>query len=147
MERISSVIFYKIEKAIKTYRQLAHRSLRKSGLRITVDQWLTLSLLGDSPFLSQKELAVLMFKDEASITRIIGLLERAGYVQRNDHKSDGRRSSFGLTSGGKKILKKAGAVVTKYRRKALKGVSPEMLLCTESALQTIIDNCDENKKD
>jgi MarR family transcriptional regulator, transcriptional regulator for hemolysin len=78
MQSVSSVIFYKIEKAIKSYRQLAQKKLREAGLRITVDQWLALNCLKDAPILSQKELAAILFKDEASVTRIIRLLEKNG---------------------------------------------------------------------
>jgi MarR family transcriptional regulator for hemolysin len=143
MQRVSSVIFYKIEKAIKLYRQLAHQRLKKAGLKITVDQWLTLSSLQDSPFLSQKEIAAILFKDEASITRIITLLEKAGFLKRNEHSSDQRRSSYSLTPNGKKILKKAMTIVKKYRADALEGITAAEFVTAENVLQQMILNCDE----
>jgi DNA-binding MarR family transcriptional regulator len=57
MEKLDSVLFYYIEKAIKTYRQFAQRELKNEGLTITVDQWLTLNCLKENPEMSQKELA------------------------------------------------------------------------------------------
>ena len=71
MEKIDSVLFYYIEKAIKTYRQYAQKELKNAGLTITVDQWLTLNCLNENPQITQKELAEAVFKDTASITRII----------------------------------------------------------------------------
>ena len=82
MEKLDSVLFYYIEKAIKSYRQFAQRELKNAGLSITVDQWLTLNCLHENPDMSQKELAETIFKDNASITRIIELLvKKGGYLE------------------------------------------------------------------
>ena len=78
MDQVNTVIFYNIEKAIKSYRRLAQKELKKHGLNITVDQWLTLSALNDNPDIAQKDLAEMIFKDNASVTRIILLLVKSG---------------------------------------------------------------------
>ena len=64
MEKLDSVLFYYIEKAIKSYRQFAQRELKNAGLIITVDQWLTLNYLNENPQITQKELAEAIFKNK-----------------------------------------------------------------------------------
>jgi len=140
MEQINTVIFYSIEKAIKSYRRMAQKELKKNGVNITVDQWLTLSALNNNPEISQKTLAELVFKDNASVTRIIHLLIKSGYLKSTTHGSDGRRSKFKITSKGTSLLKKAIAVVKKYRAKALGNLSPNELNATRRVMETIIKN-------
>jgi DNA-binding MarR family transcriptional regulator len=146
VEELRRVIFYKIEKAIKAYRQFAQKRLKAAGLKITVDQWLTLSSIHESPGISQKELAARIFKDEASVTRIIALLEKSGYLSRIRHESDQRRSTFGITPGGGALLKKAGKVVSGYRKDALGDIPAAKLKKAGQVLESIISNCIDNEK-
>ena len=95
MEKLSSIIFYTLEKSIKTYRQFAQKNITDAGFNITIDQWLVLRTIQEDSTISQQQLASKVFKDFASITRIIELLVKNGYLVRNFHKNDRRR--FELT--------------------------------------------------
>jgi MarR family transcriptional regulator for hemolysin len=141
MEPIQSVIFYNIEKAIKSYRQFAQKKLKAAGLQITVDQWLTLNSLNEFPWLSQKQLAEKVFKDAASITRIIALLIKAGYVKRDGH-ADQRRSTLVITPAGRRLIKKAGRTVEAYRGWALREIPAKELETARKVMQLIITNCE-----
>jgi len=81
-------IFYSIEKAIKSYRKLAQKRISEVVPDITLDQALLLLLIEDQPKLSQVKLAGLLFKDYASMTRMIVLLIQNGF-QPVDHNSQG----------------------------------------------------------
>ena len=141
MEKLDSVLFYYIEKAIKTYRQFAQRELKNAGLNITVDQWLTLNCLNDNPDISQKELAETVFKDTASITRIIELLVKAKYLKRTIHKEDRRKSNLIITELGHETIQAASIVVNKYRNAALKGIGIAKEDHVKMVMKTIINNC------
>ena len=141
MEKLDSVLFYYIEKAIKTYRQFAQRELKNAGLTITVDQWLTLNCLNDNPDISQKELAETVFKDSASITRIIELLVKAKYLKRTVHKEDKRKSNLVITELGHETIQAASAVVNSYRNAALKGIGIAKEDHVKMVMKTIIKNC------
>lgn len=141
MEKIDSVLFYYIEKAIKTYRQFAQRELKNAGLPITVDQWLTLNYLHLHPQITQKELAEAVFKDTASITRIIELLVKAKYIKRNVHKEDRRKSNLTITNSGLQIIESASLIVENYRNKALKGIGIAKEEHVKMVMKTIINNC------
>ncbi len=142
MEKIDSVLFYYIEKAIKTYRQFAQKELKKAGLSITVDQWLTLNCLNENPEITQKELAEAVFKDTASITRIIDLLVKAKYIKRNVNKGDRRKSNLIITELGTETIKTASVVVENYRNQALKGIGIAKEEHVKMVMKTIIKNCE-----
>lgn len=141
MEKLDSVLFYYIEKAIKTYRQFAQRELKKAGLIITVDQWLTLNCLNENSQITQKELAEAIFKDTASITRIIDLLVTVKYIKRNINKEDKRKSNLSITNLGLEIIDKASPIVNNYRNQALKGIGIAKEDHVKMVMKTIIKNC------
>lgn len=142
MEKLDSVLFYYIEKAIKTYRQFAQKELKNAGLSITVDQWLTLNCLNENPQITQKELAEAVFKDTASITRIIELLVKAKYVKRNINKEDRRKSNLIITELGLETIATASSVVENYRNQALKGIGIAKEEHVKKVMKTIIKNCE-----
>jgi MarR family transcriptional regulator, transcriptional regulator for hemolysin len=141
MEKLDSVLFYYIEKAIKSYRQFAQRELKQAGLTITVDQWLTLKCLFENPDISQKELAETVFKDTASITRIIELLVKAKYLKRTVNKNDRRKSNLTITDVGHQTIEAASVIVEKYRNEALKGIGIAKEDHVKLVMKTIIKNC------
>lgn len=49
MIQLDELVFYTIEKAIKSYRQFAQRQIKEQGLDITVDQWLILKTISEHP--------------------------------------------------------------------------------------------------
>jgi MarR family transcriptional regulator for hemolysin len=143
MEKIESVIFYHLDKAIKSYRQYAQRRLTDAGLDITIDQWLVLNTLTEQPGISQQLIAEKVFKDAASVTRIIELLVKKKLLKRTAHEDDRRRFSFELTAGGKNMMKAAQKVVANNRNVALKNVSDSSLQVTKQTLIAIANNCEQ----
>jgi DNA-binding MarR family transcriptional regulator len=129
-----------VRTAIKTYRQFAQKELKKNGLNITVDQWLVLKSLSDYPGVSQKELAEMVFKDAASITRIIALLEKAGFIKRTIHNGDHRRTSLSITPNGNRMIRNAETVVKQYRAKALRNISQKDIRQMNIVLNQLISN-------
>lgn len=141
MEQLDRVVFYKLDKAIKTYRQFAQRRINEAGLEITIDQWLVLHAIDDKPGIAQAEIAVQVFKDAASVTRIIELLIKKEYLAREEHKTDKRRFTLGLTKKGKNLMAQVADVVKENRGIALKDISGKELEDLKNTLDTIINNC------
>ncbi len=141
MERLDRVIFYSLDKSIKTYRQFAQKRFIEAGLDITIDQWLVLNAIAEKPGISQLEIAEKVFKDAASVTRIIDLLIKKQYLAREAHHSDRRRFSLELTKEGKALIKTIAKVVEQNRTKALKGIHEKDLLKMKETLNLIMDNC------
>lgn len=141
MEILSSVIFYNIEQAIKTYRMYAQNQLKINHLKITIDQWLVLKCLNENPKATQVELAEKVFKDNASITRIIGLLVKAGFLEREVNPKDRRKFNLKITASGDKILEDVYKIVLKNRAKALENVTVEEIEMANAVLKRITSNC------
>src|SRR5690606_16416559 len=101
MENIESVVFYTIDKSIKAYRQYAQKQLKESGFHVTIDQWLVLKNIQELPQISQQELSRRVFKDTASVTRIIDLLVKQGMITREASENDRRRNFLKVTQIGR----------------------------------------------
>lgn len=141
IEVLDQVIFYRLERAIKAYRQYAQRELRQAGFSITIDQWLTIKNISEHPGIKQNELAERVFKDNASITRIIDILVKAEYLERTVHKDDRRRTTLSVTRKGHTVIEAVEGTVKRNRAKALNGVTQNELERLAEIARTITDNC------
>lgn len=137
----SQTVFYAIEKAIKVYRQFAQRRITSRGIDITVDQLLILRAIQDHEEITQKQIADMVFKDYASITRIIDLLVKKEYLQRKMHSVDRRRFDLTITTDGNQVLAQLDETVANYRKDALRGISKSEVDSLQKLLQKITDNC------
>lgn len=141
MEQLSGIIFYSIDKAIRTYRQYAQKQLKDAGFTITIDQWLVIKTLLENPNIKQQDLSEKVFKDNASITRIIELLVKAKYLNRTNNPDDRRRAGLEVTEAGKKIIADVQKFVLKNREVALNGIDERELEITRKVLSKITENC------
>ena len=141
MEILNSVIFYNLDESIKTYRMYAQNQLKINNLKITIDQWLVLKSLKENPTTTQIELAEKVFKDNASITRIIDLLVKANYLQKNINQNDKRKSNLKITKSGNEILVDVYQIVLQNRAKAHEGITQEEIEITNRIVKKIASNC------
>ena len=77
----------------------AHKQFKKAGFYITVYQWLGLKYIQEFPQINQQELSRRVFKEQASITRIIDLLVKRGMVTRKMRENELRRNFLTVTLG------------------------------------------------
>ena len=143
LERLNSIIFYSLEKSIKTYRQFAQKNISATGFNITIDQWLVLKTIQEDATISQQQLALKVFKDFASITRIIELLVKNGYLVRNFHNEDRRRFELTISKQGTKIIKSLEPIINSNRTKALYGISLPDIEKLQSILSKITSNIND----
>ena len=140
-EKLYEILFYVLEKSIKNYRQFAQKNISKEGIDITIDQWLVLKTLQEKPEITQQEIGAIVFKDDASVTRIIELLVTKGYIKRSFHAIDRRRFNLTITKAGAATIESLQPVITRNRKTALNGVSKEELRMLTLVLYKIISNC------
>ncbi|MBX7095563.1 MAG: MarR family transcriptional regulator [Flavobacteriales bacterium] len=141
MEKLNTIFFYHLDKAIRNYRQYATQQLKEAGFSITIDQWLVLKVLHEDPEVTQSELAEKVLKDKASVTRIIEILVKDKYLQRKSHDESRRRYKLIITQKGLSLLSEIQTVVLRNRRVALKGVEKNDLDVAENVLRNIAENC------
>ncbi|WP_224490429.1 MarR family winged helix-turn-helix transcriptional regulator [Robertkochia flava] len=133
-------VFYNIERAIKEYRKFSQRNLNKVQKEITVDQALILNVLNDQPERSQKELADLLYKDNAAMTRMVEGMVRKGLLTKDEDPSDRRKARLTVTSKGDAVLKSITPVILNNREVALKGITDEEIGLLVQLLQKIVRN-------
>ncbi|MEO5776475.1 MAG: MarR family transcriptional regulator [Flavobacterium sp.] len=141
MEKLKNIIFYNMDKAIKSYRMYAQKKLKENGFKITIDQWLIIKAILENPTISQQDIAKKVFKDNASVTRIIELLVKSKYLEREVNPNDRRKSNLIVTDEGKSIIEKVQSLVLENRKNALDTISEEELETMNLALKKIIENC------
>ena len=143
---LEQTIFYALDKAIKSYRQFAHYNIRKNQIDITIDQWLVLKTIEDHPEMTQKEMARRVFKDYASVTRIIELLVKRNYLTRQFNNEDRRRYRLELTDLGRQTYHALIPIVQHNRKNALQGVSQSEISSLKNTLEKIISNCSDRSE-
>ncbi|WP_130735388.1 MarR family winged helix-turn-helix transcriptional regulator [Flavobacterium sp. J27] len=137
----TKTVLYTIEKTIKEYRKFAQINISKKVSNITIDQALVLLLINENPDSNQKELAHLIFKDYASMTRIIELLVKRGYLERTTNVTDRRRHNLILTKKGKHTIEVITPIIESNRKEALAGLLEKQIAELHNTLHMIINNC------
>jgi DNA-binding MarR family transcriptional regulator len=137
----TGTVLYTIEQAIKEYRKIAQKNIAKIVKDITVDQCLVLIILNNNTKISQNELANLVFKDNASITRMIELMVKKEYLIRTIHQEDRRKFNLEITEKGMKTIELIEPIVQLNREIALNGLSLEEITLLDKTLHKIIINC------
>ncbi|AND63513.1 hypothetical protein AX766_03375 [Flavobacterium covae] len=137
----TGTVLYLIEKAIKEYRKISQKNITKIVKDITVDQCLVLIILNKNTEISQNELANLIFKDNASITRMVELMVKKDFLNRTIHPDDRRKFNLEITEKGKKTLKLINPIIQINRDTALNGLSLEEINFLDKTLNKIISNC------
>lgn len=141
MEKLKDITFYNMDKAIRTYRNYAQKRLRDNGFKITIDQWLVIKAILENPDITQQELGEKVFKDNASVTRIIALLVKSGYLERDLNPNDRRKTVLSVTADGREVIEQVQTLVVQNRQVALAGIVQDELEILNKALRIIITNC------
>lgn len=141
MEKLDQIVFYSLDKAIKSYRQMAQKNINKQNLDITIDQWLLLTTISNNPDATQQEIAGSVFKDLASITRMIELLVKKEILTRDFHPDDRRRFVLSITQKGRSILADLDPIIKANRAKALEAITSEEIETLKGILNRIAENC------
>ncbi|RQO66400.1 MarR family transcriptional regulator [Pedobacter sp. KBW06] len=137
----TGTVLYLIELAIKEYRKISQKNISNIVEDITIDQYLILMVLTRNANISQNEMAQLIFKDNASITRMIELMVKKEYLARTIHREDRRKYTLEITEKGKKTIDLIAPVIQQNRATALHDFSEEEVALLDKMLSKIINNC------
>jgi DNA-binding MarR family transcriptional regulator len=129
-----------LDRTARRVKQYAQRKFKLEDFDLTVDQWLILKNLSENELLSQSELAQLVFKDQPTLTRIIDLLTKKGYVERMPHPMDRRSFQLLLTESGIKKVKELKPKVASIREKAWENLNEGDFEEFKRILNTIYNN-------
>ena len=136
---LDSQIFYLIEKAHKLARRYTDAVFASEGYDITIDQWLTLKAIYDKQEISQMEIAETLFKDKASITRMLEILVRKKLVSKASG-ADKRVQHLALTPAGHDKVKSILKLVKSIRSQGVKNMTDKEVAGLKTLLEKIISN-------
>ena len=137
----SETVFHTIESTIKDYRRFAQQNIAETIPEITIDQGLTLLFLNEHPDMTQKEIAELVFKDNASMTRMIQTMVNKNFIKRSMNSSDRRRFKLEITKKGREVLQTLPSIIQNNRETSLIGISKNELMQLQVILNKIRLNC------
>ncbi|PSL02563.1 MarR family winged helix-turn-helix transcriptional regulator [Cecembia rubra] len=129
-----------LDRTARRVKQYAQRKFKLEDFDLTVDQWLVMKNLSENELLSQTELAQMVFKDQPTLTRIIDILSKKGYVERIPHPQDRRSFQLVLTETGKLKVKELKPKVAFIREKAWENLNERDFEEFKRILNTIYKN-------
>jgi len=129
-----------LDRTARRVKQYAQQKFKQNEFDVTVDQWLILKNLSENDSLSQTELAQLVFKDHPTLTRIIDILCKKGYVQRLPHPMDRRSFQLLLTDTGTSKVGELKPQISAIRQKAWKNLGENDFNEFKRILDTIYQN-------
>jgi DNA-binding MarR family transcriptional regulator len=136
-----------LDRTARRVKQYAQQKFKLAEFDITVDQWIVMKNLAENGLLSQTELAHLVFKDQPTLTRIIDILCKKGYVERALHPQDRRSFQLVLTAQGKLKVKEMRPVVADIREKAWNNLEAHDFDEFKRILNTIYKNLEVPKSE
>lgn len=131
-----------LDRTARKVKQYAQQQFKQGEFEVTVDQWLVLKNLSENGLMSQTELANLVFKDHPTLTRIIDLLCKKGYVERIPHPQDRRSFQVHLTQSGLEKVAELKPKVLEIREKAWENLNETDFEEFKRILNTIYQNLD-----
>lgn len=137
---IENVILFQIDKTSKVSKLYSQREFDRLGMGITVEQWILLKIIEENDGLTQKELANKSFRDPASITRTLDILNKKEFVERNPVENNRRQYSISLTATGNGFIEKYMPIINSHRAKSIDGISQEELETLNRLLGKIQSN-------
>jgi DNA-binding MarR family transcriptional regulator len=140
LDKRSATSGFLLERTAKRMKQAFQRELQAAGADITVDQWVVLQELDREDGQPQLAIAQAVYKDAATLTRIIDLLCQKELTRRVVDPEDRRRFLVELTEAGRAKIAEVKPLVRAFRRRAWQGLDNEQMDRLVDALNRIFDN-------
>lgn len=138
--KLEGILFYQIEQAMRQSIRYTHRIFADAGIDLTKDQWLVLKKVHDEDGVAPLEIAKVLGKEAASMTRMLDILERKQLLKREQNPTDRRSSLVFCTQEGKEVYTRVLPLVKNIRAQAVKGMTAEELEQLRLSLRMIFRN-------
>ena len=127
----------------KTTRALSTRLqslFTQAGFDVTSEQWMILLLLWQQDGRFPHQIADIIGKDRAAVTRLIDGLERRKLVVRISDKADGRQKAINLTEQGRAMEAKLIPLGISNIQKGMQGLGQEEIEICKTVLRKLYTN-------
>ena len=116
---------FPMDRAIKMIRSKYNGAFKQLGFDITTEQWVLLEKLYWENGQSQTNLADGSYKNAPTVSRIIDLLVKKEFVERQRFKNDRRRYKIFLTEEGREVVEECYPKILKLRESGWEKLSDE----------------------
>ncbi|MDX2471327.1 MAG: MarR family transcriptional regulator [SAR324 cluster bacterium] len=123
-------------------RRRVQGAIKSQGFNFTPEQWVAINLLSDFRLIPQVELAKLMNKDKASVTRIIESLVSQNLVERSADAADARKQLVALSARGLEVKDDLAPKVFAEYSKMIEGISEQEQELAANILVRICNNAE-----
>ncbi len=115
------------------------------GVDITIEQWVILYQIQQLGMkASQRDIVKSNFRNRATTSRVIGGLERKGWITKTRFEGDQKRFKLALTPEGQKILDTTLPSAMQLRKLAIKRIDTSEFEIFLKVLDQIGDNYEES---
>ncbi|WP_423409388.1 MarR family winged helix-turn-helix transcriptional regulator [Heyndrickxia sp. MSNUG] len=125
-------------------------NLQLKPFSITTEQWSVLRTLSESNDISQKELSERADKDQATLTKILDLLEKNKFIERVQNPSDRRSFLIKITQKGAQLVKEVTPYLEEVFAKITDSIQAEKLAIYKETVLSLENNIEmlleENKQ-
>lgn len=97
---IEQVLFFSLEKTSKHIRERINAYLIEKKINLTGTQWICLESIYQNPGIKQKTLSQQLYKEEASISRIVKKLIDKEFLYRKKQSADNKTQSLYASPNG-----------------------------------------------
>ncbi len=116
---------YYLERTTRQVKLAFTQAFLAEEIDLTPEQWVILDHLMASNGLSQTDLAGRSYKNAPTVSRILDVLERKKFVERQRFDNDRRRYKIYLTDEGREIAKRALPIAEQLRTQGWNGLDDE----------------------
>lgn len=137
---LDDVYLYLLERTVRQFRKYSQQEFARHGIDMSGEQWIVLKRIGEQEGLKQRDVAELTYKDPASVTRILDILEKKKLIQRMPVENDRRTYALFLTEQGRLLIEKLTPLAVEIRNKGTEGLSEKELRQLKQMLNKVYEN-------
>lgn len=140
--RVDCYPFYLLNRAVSRYNVVIEANLKR--IDIDIPTWRVLMILGENTLLPIGQVAKLAVINLSTMMRIVERMAKAGLIESQQSRSDGRITELNLTTKGRKKLSAARKVTAPVYRDVIKGFSTTDFSVLLGMLNRLYDNLGES---
>lgn len=117
-----------IGKTYKLMNLFVSDEIHRNNIDITIEQWVFLKVVSETPTpIIQNDLAYLTNRNKASLTRLLGTLEKKELIVRKNLHNDSRKKYVFITDKGSALFTSTRPLFMKAMTKLQQGIKPQEL--------------------
>ena len=136
--RLDDHLFFYFSQILARRTRAINARLRPQGVDYT--RWRVLAVLQEHSGATMGRLADLTSVDRTTLTRTLGLMEKAGLVVRRERKNDRRSLAISLTAKGRRMFARILPLTLAETDRAVTGFSSEEIGTLRDRLRRMADN-------